>query len=184
MQLETLFVAICPGGWWDDNKCRIAEIFSQSLTAVNPQSRLVFPKVDFDLQHGVDQARTKWDANAPWKILANVGVGPITHAARRYADAQVWVDEARIACALERYRLAHGVYPGSLDALVPACIDELPHDIMNGAPYHYQLRPDGAFALYSVGWNQIDDCGKVVYKTDSPKQIDYERGDLAWPTPK
>jgi hypothetical protein len=97
---------------------------------------------------------------------------------------QVWVDEARIASALERYRLAHNAYPDSLDALVPACIDEVPHDIMNGQPYHYRLRPDGTYLLYSVGWNQTDDGGKVVYKKDAPAQVDYKEGDWVWPTPQ
>ena len=97
---------------------------------------------------------------------------------------QVWIDETRIACALERYRLAQGVYPGALDTLAPAYIDELPHDIMNGQPYHYQLRPDGTYLLYSVGWNQTDDGGKVVFKKDAPLVIDYEQGDWVWPTPQ
>ena len=92
------------------------------------------------------------------------------------------MDETRIACALERYRLAQGVYPGSLDTLAPAYINELPHDIMNGQPYHYQFRPDGTFLLYSVGWNQTDDGGKVVFKKDAPTQIDYNEGDWVWPT--
>jgi hypothetical protein len=94
------------------------------------------------------------------------------------------VDEARIACALERYRLAHGVYPDSLDALAPAYIDALPHDIMTGDPYHYQLRPDGTFLLYSVGWNETDDGGTVVYEKDHPDRLDYQQGDWVWPTPK
>jgi hypothetical protein len=81
---------------------------------------------------------------------------------------------------LERYHLAHGVYPESLDAL-GALGDGLPHDPMNGEPYHYQLRPDGTFLLYSVGWNQTDDGGKVAYKKDAPNQADYRQGDWVWP---
>jgi hypothetical protein len=45
-------------------------------------------------------------------------------------------------------------------------------------------RADGTYLLYSVGWNQTDEGGKVVYKTDSPKQIDYDQGDWVWPTPQ
>ena len=182
--LMSRFAPRWPDGWWDDNKSQMAGFLFQSLAGVDPQARLVFPKIAIDLHNQIEQANARWDAYAPWKILANIAAGPVTNATHQYAQAQVWVDEARIACALERYRLAHGVYPDSLDALAPAYIEAGPHDIMNGEPYHYQLRPDDTFLLYSVGWNQTDDGGKVVYKTDSPKQIDYEKGDWVWPTPQ
>ena len=55
---------------------------------------------------------------------------------------------------------------------------------MTGGPYHYQLRADGTFFLYSVGWNQIDDGGTVVYQKDNPKLIDYKQGEWVWPTDK
>jgi hypothetical protein len=172
-------------GWWDDNKTRMAAFIFNALAAVDPRSRLVFPKVDSDLQHQIEQANARWDAYAPWNIFSNIAAGPITNAGTHFAAAQVrWVDEARIACGLERYRLAQGVYPASLDALAPAYIDGLPHDIMNGQPYHYQLRPEGTYLLYSVGWNQTDEGGKVVYKAGSPTQIDYHEGDWVWPTPR
>jgi len=173
-----------PSGWWDKNKSHMAGFLCHELATVDPQARLVFPKVDLDLKHQVEQARAKWDAYAPWNIWFTLSAAPLDNITQKYAEAQVWVDEARIACALERYRLAHGVYPGSLDALAPAYIAELPHDIMNGQPYHYQLRPDGTFLLYSVGWNQTDDGGIVVYRKDIPTVIDYNEGDWVWPTPR
>jgi hypothetical protein len=182
--LLKLFEIRWPSGWWDENKRRMADRLFDSLSTVDPQARLIFPKTADDLQDQIKKANEKWDAYVPWKILSSIATGPITNAAPKFAQGQVWVDEARIACALERYRLAHGVYPGSLDALAPAYIDKLPHDIMNGEPYHYQLRPDGTFLLYSVGWNQKDDGGKVIFKTDSPTQVDYEAGDWVWPTPQ
>jgi len=83
------------------------------------------------------------------------------------------VDEARIACRLERYRLAHGNYPYTLDALVPAYGAELPRDIMNGQAYIYKLKPDQTYILYSVGWNQKDDQGDAgkYRSSDSPDWI-------------
>jgi hypothetical protein len=182
--LMSRFAPRWPDGWWDDNKSQLAAFLFRALANVDPKLRLVFPKADSDLQHEIEQANARWDAYAPWKILSNIAAGPIANATHQFAQAQVRIDEARIACALERYRLAHGVYPGSLDALVPAYIDSIPHDIMNGQPYHYQLRPDGTYLLYSVGWNQTDDGGKVVYKKDSPTQVDYTQGDWVWPTPQ
>ena len=173
-----------PSGWWDDNKARMVTRVFLSLTSVDPQAHLVFPKGADDLQLQIEKAKANWVAYAPWNILADISSGPITRALQKYAQAQVWVDEARIACALERYRLAQGVYPASLDALAPASIDALPHDILNGQPYHYSLRADGTFLLYSVGWNQTDDGGKIVFEQDAPKIMDYTQGDWVWPTPQ
>jgi len=176
-----------PDGWWNHNKSRMADIILRELATVDPRSRRVFPEVSLDVQHQVEQASARFDAYAPWNVWATTCRWPLYGETRQFARDQVWIDEARIACALERYHLAHGVYSASLDALVPACIDELPHDILNGQPYHYQLRPDGTYILYSVGWNQTDDGGKVVYLKDyprNPKVIDYKEGDWVWQTPQ
>jgi hypothetical protein len=182
--LQDIFRFRWPSGWWDGNKTRMATRVFLSLGNVDPQAHLVFPNGADDLQLQIEKAKAGWIAYAPWNILADIAAGPITRALQKYAQAQVWVDETRIACALERYRLAQGVYPASLDALAPAYIDALPHDIMNGQPYHYQLRPDGTYLLYSVGWNQTDDGGKIAFQTDNPRIVDYTQGDWAWPTPQ
>jgi hypothetical protein len=95
--------------------------------------------------------------------------------------AQTFLDEASVACALERFRLAHGAYPDSLDALVPQFIAQLPHDVISGGPLHYQRTADGRFLLYSVGWNETDDHGLVI--KDPNGGIDYYQGDWVWPNP-
>jgi hypothetical protein len=174
-----------PGGWLDLDKCRMIDFLFREVKSIDPHSRRVFPEVNRQVERETEQAEALPWRLAPWNLLFAISAPTFTNLSIKFAVAQVWrIDEARIVCALERYRLAHGVYPGSLDALAPACIDELPHDIMNGQPYHYQLRPDGAYLLYSVGWNQTDDGGKVAYKTDAPTQIDYKEGDWVWPTPR
>ena len=69
------------------------------------------------------------------------------------------VNEAQIVCALERYRLARGVYPETLDALAPQFIQKIPHDVIGGQSLHYRRSKDQKFLLYSVGWNESDDGG-------------------------
>ena len=171
-----------PGGWWDENKSLMASFLCRELTTVDPQIRRVFPQVDLGFSQEAEQAKTRWDAFAPWRIWFTISL--VESLTQKYAYAQVWIDQARLACALERYRLAHNSYPPSLDALAPAYLDKLPHDIMNGEPYRYRLRPDGTFLLYSVGWNETDDGGEVVFDKDNPNRLDYLQGDWVWPTPK
>jgi hypothetical protein len=183
-EVEDFLPDFIPNGWIDLLKVQAANFDLRAIGFVDLKARLVFPKTFEQFASEIEERRSRQDPNTAWGFLSGVAIGPLTNAAEKFAQAQVWVDEARIACALERYRLAHGVYPGSLDALAPAWIDELPHDIMNGQPYHFQLRPDGTYLLYSVGWNQIDDGGKVVYKKDNPNMIDYTQGDWVWPTPR
>jgi hypothetical protein len=104
-------------------------------------------------------------------------------AVKRFAFAQSSMDLARVGCALERYRLAHGQYPVSLAALEPQFIAQVPHDIINGQPLHYRLKPEGLFILYSVGWNETDDGGVVVIDK-KPGRVNWQQGDWVWQYPE
>ena len=93
-----------------------------------------------------------------FNVLAAMMIPNINKAAQITARNQTAADEALIACALERYRMANGSYPDSLDALVPKFLEKLPHDIITGEPLKYH-RGDNSFVLYSIGWNEKDDGG-------------------------
>ncbi len=67
------------------------------------------------------------------------------------ATAQTATDQAAIACALERYRLAGGQFPAELRDLCPNYLAALPNDVVTGVPYEYHLTSDGQFTLSSVG---------------------------------
>ncbi len=87
------------------------------------------------------------------------------------AQTQTRINLGAIACGLERYRLAHGKLPDSLQALVPDYIPQLPHDLITGTPINYKRVSDQDYVLYSTGW----DCGIVDKKQG-------DRWDLAWPS--
>ena len=102
----------------------------------------------------------------------------IASSVNKFARIQSQLDLARVACALERFRLAHGSYPATLDTLAPQFIAQLPHDLINGQPLHYRRTDGGQFVLYSVGWDEKDDGGKIfLIKSGS---IDREKGDWVW----
>src|SRR5712675_2947969 len=104
----------------------------------------------------------------------------VTKMFQRTALGQYRANQTVMACALERYRLANGKYPETLDALVPRFADNVPMDVCDGGPVKYRLLPDGHFVLYGVGWNEKDDGGTVVMKKDG-SDFDPDQGDWLWP---
>lgn len=68
----------------------------------------------------------------------------------------------RTACgalAVERFRLARGFSPQTLDELVPQFLPEVPQDPFDGMPLRYKHLPRG-YVIYSVGPDGLDDGGK------------------------
>jgi hypothetical protein len=139
----------------------------------------------------VDKAlKTELSRGSPYTIFARLFFPAVSRVAMKFVPTQSSVDLARVGCALERYRLAHGNYPETLDALVPQYIEKLPHDIINGQPLKYRRDPpspvsgaaDGQFTLFSVGWNETDDGG-VVGLREKTGTVDMEKGDWVWRYP-
>jgi hypothetical protein len=128
--------------------------------------------------HEVTRAVDHW---SPWNIWSRIAIPNFTKAILTTARNQSLVDQGQIACALERYHVAHGDYPETLDALVPQFIEKLPHDIIGGEPLHYRRTVDGKFLLYSVGWNETDDGG--VAGKDKSGNDDRANGDWVWQYP-
>jgi hypothetical protein len=113
-----------------------------------------------------------------YKTLARMAFPAVGKSVERFALIQSQVDMARVACALERFRLAHGNYPETLDALAPQFIEKVPHDLINGQPLHYHRTEDGKFVIYSVGWNEKDDGGTVELTKHG--SVHPEQGDWVW----
>lgn len=80
------------------------------------------------------------------------------------------INMARIACQLEIRKMDGVEYPERLEELDA----DLPHDVITGEPFHYSLTKDGRYRLYSIGWNEVDDGGKIG------KKANREYGDWVW----
>jgi len=92
---------------------------------------------------------------------------------KRYLHAAAFTDMARIACALERHRLARGDFPDTLAALDAELIDPVPYEVVNGQPYRYRRTEEGSFLLYSVGIDLRDDGAVIDPKLSAMKQSDW-----------
>jgi hypothetical protein len=177
--LVTNKLTFMPGAYFYQNELAFAQMSQQwLLPLVDTNSRVISPAA---LQRANDAVRAEMKHYSPYKVQALMLFPAISSTVRKSAAIQVSIDLARVACALERYRLANGQYPEALDALTPQFIEQLPHDIINGQPLHYRRTDSGQFILYSVGWNGTDDGGRVVLtKTGS---VDREKGDWVWSYP-
>ena len=83
------------------------------------------------------------------------------------------VDSARVALAVLRYRAKHGRLPAKLDALVPDFLEAIPPDPFDGQPLRYMRTPDGAFVVYALGENGVDDGGLTRRGAGKPLDIGF-----------
>ncbi|HEV2456323.1 MAG TPA: hypothetical protein VGY98_18815 [Verrucomicrobiae bacterium] len=165
-----------PRGWLYQMMAVTAKLESETLTNVYLENNTVFPKKVDETMRDISSSL---DSHSPFYLLARIAIHNWNKAWQTTAHSQTLVNEAQIACALERYRLVHGEYPETLDDLAPHFIQSIPHDIIGGQPLHYRRTGSGKFLLYSVGWNETDDGGSVVLLGKNGN-IDYSKGDWVW----
>jgi hypothetical protein len=172
--------AAAPEGWLyleERNHCRALDQYL--LPLIDVTNRLIRP----DSVRKAETALNHLGGSTPLSRLlhhqffASILLPLVSGAAQKTAFAQTAVDFATLACALERYRLAHGQFPDSLQKLSPDLMPTLPHDIINGNPLKYRLDPNGHYVLYSVGWNEKDDGGYSLSKSAETYQ---KEGDWVW----
>ena len=175
---QTVLMHLIPSGWFDQNKVRIGRPHLLFLPTVDQAGRVVSPTKDRQSDEVIQQALIPV---TPYNILASMLLPSGSRLSEKCAQAQTSVDLARVACALERYRLAHGAYPEKLDSLTPQFLSQLPHDVINGQPLKYRRTDDGQFVLYSVGWNETDDRGQVSLTAKGDH--DWRKGDWVWRYP-
>ena len=182
--LPRLFMAE-PTGWFYLEQLNYDRFDHEHLLpAVDPDKRQVFPKIaeDARAKSAAQQNVSPLTVCLRHQIFSVLLLPAIPNLIEKTGRAQTGADLAAIACALERYRLAHGQLPATLDALVPQFIGKLPHDVVIGGPLHYRLTGDSQFILYSVGWNEADDGGTIAIGPDH--KPDTKKGDWVWSSSK
>jgi hypothetical protein len=183
-EVADIIARLAPRGWWYQEQVTYARLYNAQFTGTfDPENRRVFPAqvnvADHELQR---ECARRWfgplSSIVQHNLLATLVLPALGRIPVKAAKIQIPVDHALLACALERYRLANGNFPDKLQALTPALVSQLPHDVLSGEPYKYRRTDDGQFVLYSVGWNQTDDSGisgKGLY--------DEKEGDWVWQYP-
>jgi len=138
-----------PRTWWFDACIQLYEAGQTAIGQVDAVNGRFSQANNWPDVNGLplDSASTElFQQNVWW------GATPAT-----VAFAQTSLNQAVIACALERFRQLHGAYPRTSEELVPALLPRIPHDAVSGRPVIYQTLEDGGFILRGVGPNGTDD---------------------------
>lgn len=172
---DVWFATVLPRGWIELEQANYARLFQPCLAGLDVAQRRLDPRA-------IDGASTTMEhfiSKEPrmFHLLAEICIPTsFAKADRTMARNQTLLDQAYLACALERYYSANGRYPDTTEALVPRFATKLPHDLFDGQPLRYRPTADGRYALYSIGWNAQDDGGKATGPDDSTATD----GDWVW----
>ena len=152
-----LMIQLRPTGWAHQDRVHQIAVFQQMIECLSANKRISPNEVD-RIETSFRKP-SKWDRfTTPLSAITSpVFIGIL----KKVVYAQTQLESTRTACAVERYRLVNKRLPASLGDLVPAFLPAVPNDPITGRPLLYKPKEDGAFVVYGVGWNQIDDGGSV-----------------------
>jgi hypothetical protein len=123
--------------------------------AVRPR----WERLDYAVQREID--RLENDPVLSGRFAMVLAVAPaIKKSIEAFSSGEQARDGVLTAIALERFRLARGVYPSELSQLVPEFLARVPLDSYDGKPLKYHLADSGPL-LYAVGCDTDDDGGRV-----------------------
>ncbi len=157
-----------PSGWMEQNVLRMDQrMAAEMVDVLDPQNRIVHVRPDLP-----------WPSRSPYNFML-VATPMLKSQNIRMARSQSGLDQAVIACALERYRLAKKDLPETLEALVPTYLSKVPHDVVEGRALKYTRLGRDTYRLYALGWDGVDGGGSVEGKDGDPAT-----GDWTWSTGK
>lgn len=175
-KMYKIFMLLAPGGWYQFNRIAVSRwTDAYLLVSVDARNHLIHKDIVEASIHVFDNA-----SYSPFEVMAARSLRHIEKTVRYTAMSQVIVEEAFLACALERYAMHHQTYPDTLQALMPEFVTTLPSDVMTGAPLFYKYVPGKPFILYSVGWDMVDNQGSFALQDRQQFTPDTEKGDWVW----
>ena len=138
-----------PRAWWFESCIQLHNAGRNAIERVDVATGQIRQGMNWSDLEGLPLDSPGWELLQQWWWG---GANPVS-----VAFAQTSVNQAIIACALERFRLANSAYPETLDQLVPALLPRVPRDAVSGRPIIYQPVAADSFILRGVGWNGTDD---------------------------
>jgi hypothetical protein len=149
--------AIWPAGWFNEDKAAHIGTMQRYIDAVKQPRELPTTFAE------IEAARA---ASSLWSRIRNrlsyLVMPALMSPAKRIAATQTILRSLATACAVERYRMAHGRLPATLEDLVPAFLPSAPTDPLTGKPLCYKPSESSSYLIYGTGWDQTDNAGSGV----------------------
>jgi hypothetical protein len=157
-----------PSGWLNEDKAAYIGSIQRYIDAVKQPKEL--PSTLGDIEASLT-TRTVWN-KIKNPILSSV-LPAILGVAKTIVATQTTLRSLATACAVERYRMAHGRLPATVEDLVPAFLPSAPTDPLTGKPLCYNPSEGSSYLIYGTGWDQTDNAASgVTENTLSRKTMD------------
>jgi hypothetical protein len=149
--------AIWPAGWFNEDKAGYIGTIQRYIDAVKQPKELPSTLAEIEAARA---GSSVW--NKIRNPLSQVAMPALTGSAKQIAATQTILRSLAAACAVERYRMAHGRLPATLEDLVPAFLPSIPTDPLTGKPLCYKPSESRSYLIYGTGWDQTDNSGSSV----------------------
>ncbi|QIF05268.1 hypothetical protein [Roseimicrobium sp. ORNL1] len=179
-----LAMLLLPSGFFDMNAANIVHMeLDYVIRPLRDEGWQGVLNREQDMERDLMFAKANWPTNLD-KIFPSLVMPSLLNITGTTVYGQCLVNQAIIACALERHYAEKGTYPESLDELKRTNGKALPTDPMSGTPMKYRKTGDGRYKLWSVGFDLTDDGGKGPDKdakgdAAKPNRAAY-KGDWVW----
>ena len=146
-----------PRGWLYDNLVVVNRLFDEHAARIDVKTSTIGrgPSSEESLTKMIG---TSWLTRARY-LFARMLFPAFESIESRQLLILAQVRQIQAACALERYRRAHGKVPAKLDELVPSILPAVPRDPADDHPLRYRPADDGSYVLWSIGSDRKDDAG-------------------------
>ena len=135
-----------PTGWMRSDQVFMNEAFDDMTTAIEVEAGTFGPGTSIDARM---EALSRSHGRLT-HLLAMVLMPAIDSALQTFGRTAAQVEFARVAIALERYRLAHGAFPEKLADLGPMPAD-FARNPDGGGVLSYRREADGGYLLWATG---------------------------------
>jgi hypothetical protein len=185
--IALLIDRLLPAGFFDGNSAVIVEReLDHMIKPMRDQGWVATMEAAEELEAKLREEKRQ-PYEHPFHLMASTAIPAINAVTLHVAYTQCLVDQASIACALERHRIEYGGYPDSLDGMKLASGKPLPMDALSGKQMGYRKSDNGKYALWCVGFDGKDDGGRRVLKATLPENTRFHdknyKGDWVWDFP-
>lgn len=168
-----------PSGWYEHNLATFGRMFDEFVLplAAPDEGRLFLDEGAVMAQEMDRQLR---DFNR-YQIFARLLLPAYEKVLKRFARCQVAVDQLRLACGIERFRMRHDRLPRDLNEVAALMGMAPPKDPTNGEDYRYRADAEsGEYVIWSPAGDGVDDGGVQAEKPARRMYGEEEKGDWAW----